>query len=96
MARRDPQAAAIRHRVARVQRQVHDHLVELRRVDPHAPARLLQREVELHAAAEQPAQHRADGGHRLVQLHHARLQRLLACEGEQLAHQRRARVRRCP
>jgi len=85
--------AALRHRIAGVDREVEHHLVELRRIDADAAARLLQREVQADAGAQGAAQHPADRGQRLVDPHGAWTQRLAAAERQQLPHQRRAAFR---
>ena len=82
--------AAGRHRVARVEREVDHRLLDLSGIAEHRAA-VRQRELGLHldvsrrAAATAAAQ---IAGDRLVEIEHARLEQLLAAEGQQLARHR--------
>ena len=87
------QRAALRHRVARVHREVHQHLIERRRIDPHQLPGLLQRHFQPHPVAEQPPQHGGEFAHHRVQRQHPRLERLLPAERQQMPHQRRPALR---
>ena len=87
--------AAVGHRVARVDRQVHDHLLDLAGVgaDPaqaRAPsARTSSMSSPISRAASPPCRATTS-----LRSSDARLQHLLAAEGQQLAGQRRPRARR--
>ncbi len=83
----DAQAPAVRHGVARVDREVDDDLLELALVDAHRLQVAAMHHGELDVLADQPAQQVRDFRQHVGHLQHARLQGLLAREGEQLAHQ---------
>ena len=89
---RQPAAAVDRfrlHRVARVDHQVDDHLLELRRVRAHRAEVAVVPDDELDLLADQPLEHLRDVGDDVGQLEHLGPQRLLAREGEELTGQRR-------
>ena len=94
LARRDRQAAAGRHRVARVHREVDDHLLDLAGVDAH------RRRARARAGARARRARRAGGAaasrlvEHLVEVERPRLQHLPAPEREQLARELRRRARR--
>ncbi len=90
----DDEAAAARHRIAGVDRQVDDHLLDQAGVHQHAADGGLQAHRQLDVLAEQPAQHGLDARHHGVEVHDPRLQRQLAAKGEQLSGQRRAPLAR--
>ncbi len=90
MPARQRQAPTLRHGIAGVDREIDQHLIELRGIDPHMPPRLLEFEGEDDVPPEQAHEHRRDAAHRLVHRDDFGLQRLLAGESEQLPHQRRA------
>ena len=80
----DREAAALRHGVTRVEREVDDHLLELRAVGLH-PAELGgEAQHELAVLAHQPAEHRLHVHEHRVELEHLRLEELPAGVGEQL------------
>ncbi len=83
------QLAAIRHRVAGVDREIDDHLFELRDVDLDRPEVAAVHEVELDLLADQAPQQHGQIGQGVAEVEHLRPQRLAARECEQLAHQRR-------
>ena len=83
----DRQLPALRHGVAGVDRQVEQHLLDLARVGSHGAQALLQRRDELDVLADQPSQHLVRVAHDLVQVDDARLEHLLAAEGEELPRQ---------
>src|SRR5439155_16858907 len=80
--------AAIRHRVARVDHQVHDHLADLVRV--HADARYAGRESgrELDVVAEYRLEHTRHVGDQLVQVHGRRRRWRLPAPGQNLLGER--------
>ena len=94
VARLDRELAARGHGVARVDREVHDHLLQLTGVGPDGAQRRSQHGRQLHVLAQQPAQHFLELAHEGVQVYHARLQHLLAAEGEQLAGEPGGAIRR--
>ncbi len=78
-----------RHRVPGVDRQVHDHLLELSRVGVDAIERRIQSGHQPDVLADQALQQRFSASHDLIEVQHLRLQDLLAAEREQLLGQRR-------
>ena len=82
------QVAAGRHRVARVDRQIDDHLLELADIDLDRPQVAAVIDLELDVVADQAGKQHAQIGQHVGQVQHLRPQRLLAREGQQLAHQR--------
>ena len=78
-----------RHRVSRIQHQVHQHLFELSAVGADGAQPGGQNRHQVHVLADQPAEHRAHVGDQGVQVEHDRLQHLLAAEGEQLLGEHR-------
>jgi hypothetical protein len=82
----DDEASARRHGIASVHGQVDDHLLELAGVGLDAGAgRRLDHELDI--LAEQPLQHGAQALNDRVGIDHARLQELLATEGQELTGQ---------
>ena len=92
----DRQAPALGHRVARVDDEVHDDLLDLSGVDPVSGRVALLRDRHHDVLADDAPQHRLDLLQRDVEVDHLGLQHLLAAEGEHLprelggAHRRRA------
>ena len=68
--------AALRHRVAGIHGEVHDHLLELRDVDAHRPKIAPVVEFERHFLADQPSQQHRQVGQYLAKIEHLRPQRL--------------------
>ena len=87
LAVRIDELAAVRHGVARVDGEVHDHLLELVQVGLDRPDVAAVLDLELDRLAEQPGEQHRDVGERLVELDHLRPQRLPARERQQLPHQ---------
>ncbi|MBM3221259.1 MAG: hypothetical protein FJZ38_21730 [Candidatus Rokubacteria bacterium] len=85
--RLDRELAAVRHRVARVHRQVEHDLRDLRRVrlDAAEPRRCLDDERDV--LADQAPEHRLDPGHRRVEIEDLGREHLLSAEREQLPRQ---------
>jgi hypothetical protein len=84
---------APRHRVARVDSQVEDDLLELRRVRAHrAEVRVEQRD-QVDVLADQLLEQLGDARDAPVQVEHLRLEHLLAAEREELHGQQRGPVR---
>ena len=84
--------AAAGHGVAGVDREIHDHLLELRNVDPHRPQIAAMHHLQRDLFADQPAQQHVEIGQHLAEIEHLRPHRLLAREGQQMPHQARRPV----
>ena len=87
-------AAALRHGVAGVDREVHDHLLELSRVGRHAPRGGSQPQLQVDVLADQAAQHRVEVADERVEVEHLRLEHLPAAEGQELAREAGGALRR--
>ncbi len=85
----DRQGSAARHRVARVHGQIEHHLLDLTRVDHQPSQPFVQVEPNLHVLAQQASHHFGQAAQNLIQIHHSRLEQLLATESQQLLRQRR-------
>jgi hypothetical protein len=81
------------HRVARIHRQVHDHLLELRAVGQHRHRAMRGERDEVQRCAEERSEHRCHLRDNLVEIEHLGAQHLLAAEGEQLRGERSCPVR---
>ena len=88
----DGQGPAPRHRVAGVDGQVHDDLLDLARIDMHAAGLAAQHQLDHDVLADQPGQHSRDVADQIVEIEALGLEHLLAAEGEQLAGQLRGSV----
>ena len=88
------QRAAVGHRVARVDREVEQHLLELAVVGHDRPQVGRQRRLEHDVLAERAAQQLLHLEHDAGQVEHARADDLAAREREQLAREPRRRARR--
>ena len=84
----DGQASAVRHGIARIDREIDDDLLELRQVHLHRPQIAAMHDLELDLFADQPPQQDGEIGQQLAEIEHLRAQRLPAREGQQLTHQR--------
>src|SRR5205823_4192791 len=82
--RLEDQPAAAGHGVARVDYQIEDHLLELRRIRLHVTERLARHGDQLDVLADQPPEHLRHRAHEDVELQHGGLQNLLATEGQEL------------
>ena len=80
----DREQPAVGHRVARVDGEVHEDLLELVRVGEHGIQGRRERRDELDVLADQSREHRRQAGDDVVQLEHARLQDLPPAESEEL------------
>ena len=83
----DRELAAVRHGVARIDGEVHDHLLELVQVRLDRPDVAAVTDLELDRLAEQPGEQHGDVGERLVELDHLRPKRLPPRERQELPHQ---------
>ena len=80
---------AVGHGVARVDREVQDHLLDLARVGPDVAECVGEPEREVDVLADQPAQHAlACRATTVVQIDDGRLEDLLPAERQQLARER--------
>ena len=77
------------HRVPRVQGEVDEHLLDLARIRLHVPEVRAERGDHLDVLADQAVQHLVGVDDDRVEVDDARLQHLLAPEGEELLRQRR-------
>ena len=82
------QAAAMRHRIASVDDQVHHDLLELTFAEFHLPGAVVQIEHERHVFAAKAAQHRLHLPDRADDVDDDRHRHLLAAEREQVLRQR--------
>ena len=85
--RGDPQSSAVRHRIARVRREIHQHLIELTGIGLHDVESGVDGDLELDVLANQPRQQRCHGVHDLVEVDGTRLQHLFAAECQELPRQ---------
>ncbi len=85
----DRQRAAARHCVARVQREVQHHLLDLTGIRADAIERLRQLPFEADVFADQPPEQRVHPRHDRIQIEDLGMQQLLPAEREQLPGQRR-------
>ena len=83
----DRQRSAARHRVARVDGKVDDDLFELPLIDLGETEIAAVDELQLDILADQAAQQVRQLDQHVADIEHARLQRLLAREGQQLPHE---------
>ena len=80
----DREAAAVRHGVARIQRQIENGGGELVRIDQRRPGIVGQQRIDLDLLAERRAQQLHRFEHQTVDVDLARLQRLFARKGQQM------------
>ena len=77
----------LRHGVARVDREIDDHLLELALIDLDQAEVAAVNDLELDILADKAAQQMRELGQHVGDVEDARLQGLLAREGQELAHQ---------
>lgn len=94
VARLDGQPAAVRHHIARVDREVGEHLVDLTGVGPGPSKRRIEDGHQLDVLADQPSEHAAHPAHDRVEVEHLQLELLLAAEREELAREPGGALRR--
>ena len=87
VARADRQRAAVGHRIAAVDDEIDEHLLDLAWVGTNGAEHRRGEDVELDVVAEQALQEGADLGHDGVQVERTRIQHLASSEGEQLLRQ---------
>ena len=83
---RDDEPSAVRHGVARVHSQVHQHLLDLAGIHFDTPGGARHR-VDLDVLADQPSEHRHDVADHHVKVDHHRLEHLPAAESQELPRQ---------
>ena len=83
----DRQPSAVGHRVARVDHQIQQYLLDLARVCLHAAKFSARQERHVNVFADHAREHPDHSRDRVVHVQHARLQDLLAAEGQQLARE---------
>ncbi len=83
--RAEQQRAAIGHRIACVDRQVHEDLLDLGAVHAHAPGSRIEARHDRDALAEEALEHRLDAEHDRVEVHVGRREHGLAREPQELA-----------
>ena len=87
--RLDRQPAAVRHRIARVHREIEQHVLELVGIDPRLPQSAGEHGLDRDVLAQRPPQQVGHAGHQPADIERLRFQRLLPREGEQPMRQRR-------
>ncbi len=92
--RLDAQRAALRHRVAGVDREVHQDLLDLVRIGLDRPQVRAGHRQQLDVLADQAAQHAVQVQRQLAEVDDPRLDDLLAGEGEQTVREVRGALRR--
>ena len=90
----DRQASALRHGVAGVEREVDQHLFELRGIGAHRPQVRRQLQIDRDVLADQAVEHAAHVGDALVEHDDFRREDLPPAEREQLSGQRRRAIGR--
>jgi hypothetical protein len=80
----DEALAPVRHRVARVDGEVHEDLLDLVRIRAHPQVALIRPHVQRHPLAQHALQHAGDILDALPDIEHRPLHHLLATEGEEL------------
>jgi len=79
----DGQPSAGRHRVARVDDEVHQYLLDLARLgENRARILVLRAQINRHVFADEATDHRLGLAHHLAEDERLRLERLLTAEGE--------------
>ena len=89
----EDQLTAAGHRIPCVDRQVHDHLLHLARIDFDRQKFGIQSRVNLDILADEPAEQRFGLAHDRVEIHQARLHDLLPAKRQELAGQLRGPLR---
>ena len=84
----DAQPTSVRHRVTRVDGEIHDDLLELTRVHFHGSEGGGEGRGQGDVFSQQPCEHLLGAGHDRIDVEDARLEDLLATEREQLPGQR--------
>ncbi len=91
---RDRDRAALGHRVARIDAEIEQHLLELPRVGLEPPDFRAELRHDLDVLADHAPQHFFHVAHRVVDVDDAQKERLPAAEGEELVRERSREVRR--
>ena len=85
----DGEPAAVRHRVARIDGEIEDRVLELVRIDRRLPQAAGQHGLDRDGLADRAAEQFRHALHQPVDVDRLHLERMLAREGEQALHQRR-------
>ena len=80
----DGELPALGHRIARVDREVQQRVLELRRIDQAFPQAAGHHRLELDRLAEGPVQHVVETAHEAAEIDHLGLERLPPAEGQEL------------
>ena len=94
--RLERERTAVRHRIARIDDEIQNDLLQLSAVGEHHAGRGVAAIHEGDLGSNQPAQHRFGAAHDVVDLDRHRLQHLTPAEGEELAGERGPPVRGTP
>ena len=92
--RLDDQAAAVGHRVARIDREIDEHLLELAGIGLDGPEVHAETSLEHHPLAERPMEQVLEPGNDVVEVEHLGLDDFAAAEDEQLPRELRSALRR--
>src|SRR5262249_222111 len=84
IARLDDASSSIRHSVARIYHQVHQHLLHLAGIRFHHPELSVRDELQFDMGPDNSAEHLADTADHLIQIEGFSLEHLLAAKGQQL------------
>ena len=84
VARAEPELAALRHRIPRVDAQIENRALELRGIEPHRMERRIEMHIKLDRFAEGALQQIAKIGEKVIGIDGFRLNHLLARKSEQL------------
>ena len=79
--------AAVRHGVARIDRQVHDHLLELQQIGLDRPQVASMHHLEIDLLADQAAQHHGEIAEHFAEIENLQAKRLLARKGHKMPYQ---------
>ncbi len=90
------QMTTLAHRVTRIDRQVHQHLIEVPRIHQHRARPVRDLRGQLHTNPQQAVEHRRHFLDLLAEIENARVADLLASEGQQLTGNVRGLKRRLP
>ena len=84
----DRKFSAFRHRITGVDRQIHDHLLDLSRIGLDAPDIRIEQRDPFNVLANKTLEHLIHVGHHGIEVQHPRLQHLLAAERQELLRER--------
>src|SRR4029078_745015 len=84
ISRADREPAPVRHGISRVDRQIHQNLFELARVEAHQEERGVEIQAKLDVLTEQARQQLSHAADDFVQIEHSSFDDLPASEGQEL------------